>query len=129
MMSLYRTSIFPAAMVLSCQNIISQGPVRVGLGVKEVEQTAPAGLLGAENIDSMMFVDAMAGAMDSWASKLLRIIAKFLSVKLELVLCFSGTFRDSLIDSSNEISDLRAQADLEKRQVSNDFSKRQFGFN
>lgn len=129
MMSLYRTSIFPAAMVLSCQNIISQGPVRVGLDVKEVEQTAPAGLPGAENIDSMIFVDAMAGAMDSWASKLLRIIAKFLSVKLELVLCFSGTFRDSLTDSSNEISDLRAQADLEKRQVSNDFSKRQFGFN
>ena len=68
-MSLYRTSIFPAAMVLTCKDIVTQGPMRVGLGVKETDENVSTEVRDTENIDATVFVDAMAGAMDSWASK------------------------------------------------------------
>lgn len=78
MMSLYRTSIFPAAMILTCKKIVKDGPVKVGLGVMDAKQEKSSGMSSQEESDARVFVDASAGAMDTWASTCFDIANSFL---------------------------------------------------
>lgn len=87
MLSVYPRSIFPAAMVLSCTDIVSQGPMSVGLGLESpaLDNLRVGTDDTATDIAATLFVDSLGCVMDGMAREFICMINYYFLVVMYCV--------------------------------------------